>query len=527
MAKEKKHHTGLKIFLILLVVLIVLPVSLAYIFFFDTTTTSFVGSDSVSTETLANRKMVDAMTDSKTSAAIDFEFDQDDVNQLLYQAHKQLPAETTNYVKKFYCDIDGSSYTFSFDVTVPLFQSRLRLVTSLATYDNDTGRGIVFTINDLKIGRTGGLKDIAISIASNFINDKTLTDMFASAGLNMNVSLSNATISYPRENYVADLKTMLGKADPVLPPLLDEFFGNNLTSLKSEGAIGVGVDLTKLNTNASYCDPDHTLGIDVKGNSEKLQTLLNKGVIDDSQEKVTMVMNYLIRGYALSESDVQAYVSGKDFSSIGITDVTAYTGANLDSGTTLTETLKNRINAADVALGKIGYFDETDINNAFKATSAIGEGAALRYKGDDSYKVSCACVDDFYTNIFNEHIYMTMGLSVNGYKTSVIFDTASKGVSGYKMSLQVSNLYFGTLSASTTLKDYFYDMLAGALDGEDTVSFDKTTGTFAVDIEAAINSADTLSKAAIETAMAAGKSFQATLTGEKLTDNGTIAITLA
>ncbi len=524
--KKKKHHVGLIVTLVILFVVIVLPISLTYILFYDATTTSFVGDDNVSTESMLKKKTVSAFSDSKTSGKIDLAIEQNDLNQLLYGAYKEMPSQASQYVKKFYCDVEGKQYTFSFDAEVPLFKSRLRLVTTLDDYSDDSGRGIYFKIDDIKIGRTGGLKSIATSIASNFITDADLTKMFASTGLNMKVSLADAKITYARGDYIADLKKMIGGSNALVTSMLDTFFDNNLASLEPEGGIDVLIDLAKLHTNSAYCDPTHTLDIDVPAIGTNIKTLLKGGIVDDDQTKLGYVMNYLVRGYDLASSSAQSYISGKDLTSIGIADVEAYDGANLASETTITDALKNRINLTDIAQGKIGYIDETDINDTLQSVAAIGQGIVLDYVDSSDALVSCVCIDDLYANIFNNHIYLTLGLSINGYETSIVFDTAYKGLSDYVMTLEVSDLYFGTLSASEDLQSYLFDLMESSFSGDSEFFFDSATGVFTVDVKAAIENADATCKAAITAAMATGKELKATLTGSALADNGTIQVTI-
>ncbi len=527
MAKKKKRHVGLVVALVLVFVLIILPIGLAYALFFDTTTTSFVGDDNSDTNKLMNKRIVDGLASTKTTGKIDLALPENDINQLLYDAHKALPQEAKNFVKKFYCDISGKQYTFSFDAEVPLFKTRLRLVTTLDSYNDASGRGIAFTIDDVQLGRMPYLKGIATGIVSNFVTDESLTNMFASSGLNMKVSLSQGKITYARADYVADLKKMAGgQGNDLISNLLDVFFDNELTAFDSSSGIDVLFDLAKLHTNPGYCDPEHSLGIDVSDIVAKIKTLLDKGIVTQNEMDLGYVMNYLVRGYDMAIIQAQNYVQSRDFSSIGIQDVQAYKGANLKSNSNITNALKERINPSDVALGKIGYIDETDINDVLHATDAIGHGFVVDYVEGNKSAVACVCVDDFYANMFNGHLYLTVGLSINGYETSIVFDTDFQGIVDDAISLKVSSLYYGTLPLSSNLQSYFYDIVYKSLDAHAGISFQPNAGVFAVDLKQAIEKADDESKTAIILSMASGKELKASMTGSKLSDNGTIAITI-
>ena len=527
MATQKKRHVGLIVTLTLLFVLIILPVGLAYALCFDTTTTSFVGNETTDTNKMMNQRVVDGFGQTKSTGKIDIAIGENDINQLLFNAQKTLPEQAKTYVKKFYCDISGNNYVFSFDAEVPLFKTRLRLATTLAQYDDATGRGVAFTINDVQLGRLPGLKGIGQSIASNFVTDASLTEMFASTGLNMKVSLTEGKITYARTDYIADLKKMIGgEGNSLMSSMLDELFNNNLTSLNPDNGIDIIFDLAKLHTNPDYSDSTHSLGIDINDIGSKIQTLLKNGIIEDNPNSLSHVMNYLVRGYALATGSAQSYVSGKDFSCIGITNIDAYKGADLASDTSITETLKQRINVADIALGKIGYIDEEDLNDVLASTKAVGQGMVLDYVDGTKSSVACVCIDDIYTNIFNNHFYLGLGLSVNGYETSIVFDTAFQGIKNYAMTLKVENLYFGTLSMSEQLKSYFFDIMQQSLSGDDALSFKSSTGVFTFDIQKAIDSADTASRLAISLALGSGKQFKAAASGSKLSDTGSIIITI-
>ena len=524
MAAGKKRHIWLWVTLAAFTAIFVLPVSLLYILFFDATYHGFVGTG-VDATTLIESKAVDGFASTKETGKVGLSIEQQDINELLYTAQKSFPAEATNYLKDFYCQIDGSRYNFDFLAEVPLFKTRIMISTSLGTYDDASGHGVVFKIEDLKIGRIGGMAGIATSLAGNYVNDQTLTDMFAGTGLNMKVTLAEGKITYARADYIADFKKFLGQT-PLVSAFVDEVFNSDMVSLHSENKVGVDIDLTSLHTHADYCSPERDLGIDVKALDEKIATLLANGIIDRDANHLKFVLNYLVRGYDLASSDAKAYIQGKSFESIGIADITAYQGSNLGGGTSLTEAFSSRISASDVYLGKLGYIDEDDIAEAFKSNVAIGQGSILSAQNGTEYKTAAICIDNFYANIFNDHVYMVVGYSMNGYETSVVFETSIDVVANKTMDLKVENLYYGTHVASKEMKDAFFDVVADGLKGADTVAFDKATGTFSFDFEDAFNQTDPAAKAVIDASYGMGKKLEATVEGTALADNGKIVLNL-
>lgn len=524
MAAGKKRHVGLWVTLIAFTVIFVLPVTLLYALFFDSTVYGFVGSE-VQATTLIEAKAVNGFASTKETGKVALSIEQQDINELLYTAQKSFPAEASNFLKDFYCQIDGNRYNFSFAAEVPLFKTRINISTSFAKYDDASGRGVAFKIEDIKLGRIGGMAGLAASLAGNYLNDQSLTDMFAGTGLNMKVTLAEGKITYARADYIADFKKFLGET-PLVSAFVDEVFSSEMVTLNTDAKIGLDIDLSTLHTHADYCSPERDLGIDLRAVDTKVATLLANGIIDRDANHLKQVLNFLVRGYDLASSEAKAYIQGKSFESIGITDVTAYQGFNLGEGTDLTTAFSSRITASDVMLGKLGYIDENDIADAFKSNVAIGQGNILTAQNGTEYKAASICIDNFYANIMNGHVYLVVGYSMDGYETSVVFDTSIQMAENKVMKLEVENLYYGTHAASLEMKNAFYDVIADSLKGADTVAFDKSSGTFTFDFDAAFNEADPAAKAVIDAAYGAGKNLKASVEGTTLAENGKIVLEL-
>ena len=524
MAAGKKKHVGLWVTLIAFTVIFVLPISLLYGLFFDSTVYGFVGSG-IEATTLIEAKAVNGFASTKETGKVALSIEQQDINELLYTAQKSFPAETSNFLKDFYCQIDGNRYNFSFAAEVPLFKTRINISTSLAKYDDASGRGVAFKIEDIKLGRIGGMAGIATSLAGNYLNDQSLTDMFAGTGLNMKVTLAEGKITYARADYIADFKKFLGQT-PLVSAFVDEVFNSEMVTLNTDTKIGLDIDLSTLHTHADYCSPERDLGIDLRAIDTKIATLLANNVIDRDANHLKQTLNFLVRGYDLASSEAKSYIQGKSFESIDIADITTYTGFDLGGGTSLTTAFASRITSSDVMLGKLGYIDEDDIAEAFKSNVAIGQGNILTAQNGTEFKAASICIDNFYANIMNGHVYLVVGFSMNGYETSVVLDTSIEMAEQKTMKLKVEKVNYGTHTASIEMKNAFYDVVADGLKGADTVTFDKTTGTFSFDFDAAFSQADPAAKALIDAAYSLGKGLKASIEGTALADNGKIVLEL-
>jgi hypothetical protein len=537
MAKLK----GLWITLGIITGVIGIPIAVLYGCFYDNTTASFQGDDQADNAQLFANEAVDAFDPCLAESKISYNLSEDTLNQLLYTASKSLGSEAQKYLKKFTLSIQADSYHFYLDLKVPLFESRLDLTCKLKEIGDPATPeegAFQFQITNVRLGRIDGMDSIALGIAGNFINDATLTDAFSSAGLHMSVALAEKTITYKKSDMIADLKAKMangGSDQNIYFTVLDDFLKDGLLDFNfyQDKQVAVGVDLTKVHRNETYCPSDRKVPFDLGVYRDQLKILMDGQKIPLSEDAEEFTFDYLVRGYQHCGSDAQSFLnqSSFDFSSIGITDIKTYAGApnyNVPTIPSLVEADVKAAGSSGFSSPTISSLSEEEITAYLITTKIYGYSYILSRENDakNGYKVNYIAVDDFYSEIVDDHLYLIVGVNMNGYETSIIFDTAQvKNSEEYKITLATSKVYYGGFEASGNLKSLFYDLINQSFDGSNWVSFNnnKTSaeyGQIAIDFEQAIT--DSGYKNALKLS---GKTVHVAFKGTDVAAAGTLEIT--
>ena len=119
--------------------------------------------------------------------------------------------------------------------------------------------------------------------------------------------------------------------------------------------------------------------------------------------------------------------------------------------------------------------------------------------------------------------------AMNGYETSIIFDTVKKDTaSPYVITLNTDKVFYGTLEASADLKKIFYDLINESFANSDWISFDNVAtssnyGAITVNFEKAITESPNF--AALSAALTLqNKHLQVSLLGQDISSSGVINV---
>jgi hypothetical protein len=540
----KRHHPVRNTIIILLVVLI-LPVLVLYILIFDTSFKKFVGDDSLAIADVILREANNGLDDTKDTGMISVALTQDDLNEMLYLASKSTASTasttfatsdssastasssststaTASTAKKSLVTLQGvkvtinsDSYTFEVGATMPMLTTKATLITKLS----ETDTAFVFTITNIKLGHLGGLDTLASSVASNFVSDSSLNSSFASAGLHMQATLKEKKITYDKATLMDDIQAMAlkGSSEKASLPLaaVKDFLTGGLLKLSfyDDQALKANIDLSPLATNPTYVTDDKRLNLDFSSYRDKLVSLLDNGIIDsqDSHDRDTFA--YLLIGYPNSGDEIKQYIADKDFSSIGITNKETYLGLNL----TTTNNVGNLIASglAGLSAGSANItLTEDFTNDIFKTLGIIGNNFVLTSKKTaTTYKSNYIAVDNFFVNFLDDKLYLTAGLSINGYETSFAIPATKKEKTQYGMILDITDAYYGTHFLSGGLKDVLYPLVEDALGSTGWMSMDSEKKEFVIDFANYFKANPLI------------QSVDVSLKGSSLADEGAIAIT--
>ena len=124
----KKFFRGL---LITLVVLIILPIALLFIFVFDTGKMSVTYDDNFTQETMTKRLVVDSLDHTVDDKQIKFSITEQDINNYIHAAIKDNE-QLNKYLTQLAIDIKDDSYVLNVSGKAWFFETRAKLTTTLS-----------------------------------------------------------------------------------------------------------------------------------------------------------------------------------------------------------------------------------------------------------------------------------------------------------------------------------------------------------------------------------------------------------
>ena len=155
--------------------------------------------------------------------------------------------------------------------------------------------------------------------------------------------------------------------------------------------------------------------------------------------------------------------------------------------------------------------------------SFLGEdliGYSYSFSGEDNgvKKYNVITLDNFYSNIVNNHIYFVASISINGYRTKVAIDAVDKhlGNDDYKLVLGIEKVNFGTNEATDGFKNSIFDLI-GETVTSDWFSIDKNAKTLTLDFSNGIS-------LAVRAAIEARGGAEISLKGDNISAEGVISL---
>lgn len=541
--KKKKKHRGLKIFIILMVIFIVIPVASTFIFFYDGNHREIIRRDFINEPTdLFNEVIVDSFdntnVDGETGHTFNIKITEQELNEFLSFAYDAAPSGVKQYAKNLYVDINPNEYDFVLEAQFWFFKTRGHLKCDL---ENDTAnKQFIFHIKQIIVGRLP-VELIAKGLVKYFITDEQIESMLHSAGLSMNVSIENLTMTYTYADLIHDIVTMAGSPDIAMyANFINEAFDNNLVTLYpyANHQFDAEVNLVPLHTNSTYSTPSKILDLHLNTYRTKVEAMIDDGKLGtsltDIQTKAGKVFTYLIRGYNNVNADIQELMNNLgDLSSYGIPDVTSYVPivdiscpTNEQIPALVSSRMQSEINAHPEYMNDpTKYYeisiDEDDLHKAFKGASTIGVTTVFVTRKETGYKSAYITFDNLYFNIVEASgsnpakTYLNVCLSLNGYDIEFIMSVSflQRTTWGCEFSFVGSEMYLGSTQIGDELKQSIYQILSTCL-GSGAITFDMTNEKIVIDLSGSLSSSI---KAAM---LASGKTLKVIPSGSSISANG-------
>ncbi len=551
----KKFFKGL---LITLVVLIILPIALLFIFVFDTGKMSITYDDNFTQQTMSQKLVVDSLDKTVSDKQIKFSLTEQDINNYIYAGIKNND-KLNQYLTQLAIDIKEDSYVLNVSGKAWFFETRAKLTTTLSkeTVVSSDGEkeAFVLTVKKMTLGRLTKLKEVISFFLSRFINNETIDALTSSIHLHSDLKNSKLFI------YTEDLREMINKgltggsgASDFYFSFINDFLDLNLINIDFYGgeSLSIDVNLERLTGNdydASLGEnvyypmnyDDTTTKLTINGEEKKLSLdvirealtyLMNNQIVNMSN--INQVSDFLFNGYnGTSAPDV-------NLTSIGIPVKETYKGFNLVTSEDVDELLTNAASTFDGYSISLDSFDianlkESEINLFMKTQSALGNKFFLqREVADSQNKINYIALDNAYMNLYNGAAIVSVGLNINGLETwaTLKMDADTSNTDAHKLVFKPADLYFGKASEKLALSDdskkVIYETLAEAVnqssfkferDGKLTISFDSLFTNV-------INNIDTSNPimAEYKTFLQNNADIKVVIEGDAVTDNSTVKI---
>ena len=550
----KKFFRGL---IITLVVLVVLPIALVFIFLFDTGKMKVTYDDNFQMEKWSQALVVDSLDHTVDQKKASFKVSEADINNILYSGIKNN-TQIQKYLTQFAIDIQEDAYTLNVSGKFFFFETRAKLATKLSKGSIGGKEAFILNVDKMSVGRLTQLKPVVMFFLNQFLTNETLDAL--TANIKLHTDLQNSRLYI----YTEDLREMINKGvtggagtSEFYFAFINNFLDLNLVNIDFYGGESLSVDVNlepltgndydaSVGNNVYYPMPyENTLTkLTIDGEQKKLSldvireaiaVLFNKGLITNAN--LSSISNYLFNGY--NGSNAPAI----DLNDIGITAKEAYQGFNLVAESSIDDMLKNAVSNYDgyvtdlsTTSFNIASLKESEINLFLKSQSCFGMKYFLnREVSEGNNKVNYIALDNAYMNIYGEDAIISVGLNINGLETWVTLKMKidNTNTDAGKLVYKVDKVYFGkeseSLNISDDTKNVIFETLAESVnqssfkferEGKMTISFDALLTT-------AINGVDTSSPIGLaykEFLQNSNTQFSVVVDGNAVTDNSSVKI---
>lgn len=516
---KKKSKVGW-ILLIIFLVLVVGPIALTYILFYDGATKNINVNNETDIKEIGNRLIVDSLDYAPTEKMIDVKVTDSDVDNLLRLAMKSIPSNVP-FVKKAYVVVSDNRYFFYVDADAGIFKTRAKVTTTMEiSPDNEK---FVFKIKDISLGRVGGLLSVGKPFIEKYVTYEKIDQILAGTQTDLSFDREQYAIVYPKTSLLTDLGRLAGSESMGLYfDVMQTMVRDNMMEFKfrNNNVIEGIVDLEHLSTNDLVTDePGTQIRIrpeQVQEKRDMLVSLIEHGDIDPSNDELLFdAFDYLFGGWESLNESQKNNLNPIDFTYVDIDDKEAYEGFGLyDAEAKLVDKMKDTVDAQklvnktlDPRYKELCTLDEGMINEYISSKNIVGYTSLLHRDTPQGYKVNYITIENFYMNIYKNSLDKNIAelvckIDVNGYPTSLTFDTqmSDGGFTDNKLVFEVKNIKFGSSDASN-LKEEFFDIISEALNnqGDDSLTMDAENYTISVDFTNIMDYACEQAENAVET----------------------------
>ena len=197
----KKFFRGL---IITLVVLVVLPIALVFIFLFDTGKMKVTYDDNFQMEKWSQALVVDSLDHTVDQKKASFKVSEADINNILYSGIKNN-TQIQKYLTQFAIDIQEDAYTLNVSGKFFFFETRAKLATKLSKGKVNDKDAFILSVDKMSVGRLTQLKPVVMFFLNQFLTNETLDAL--TANIKLHTDLQNSRLY----TYTEDLRELINK----------------------------------------------------------------------------------------------------------------------------------------------------------------------------------------------------------------------------------------------------------------------------------------------------------------------------
>ena len=510
----KKFFKGL---LITLVVVIVLPIALVFIFLFDTSKMNVKYDENFVSENWSKNMVVDSLDYTASEKQAKFIVTESDINNMIRSSFKDNK-EVNKYLTQFAIDIQDDAYVLNVSGKAFFFETRAKMTTKLSkekviSADNPEGKdAFVLSVDKIALGRLNHLKVVINFILTRFLNNDTIDALMSPLKIHSDLKNSRLFI------YTEDLRKMINDnvnsgsgTQEFYFSFINDFLDSGMVNIDFYGgeSLTVAINLEPLTGNdydatagenvyypMNYDETATKLTIDGQEKKLSLDTIRDALVSLIDNQVITLqdasrVSEYLFKGY------VGNGYSAPDFNlnSIGILNKETYPGfALVGTDVNIDEIVREGVKTfpdydPGVNTFEIADLKESQINAYLKSQGIFGHKYFLdREVSSGHSKINYIALDNAYMNFFDKSTILSLGMNINGLETIITLKMKldETNIDKKKLIYYPEKVYFGKESKNQELskdtKDLIFDTLAHSVveassvrfgsDGKMTISFD-------------------------------------------------------
>ena len=428
------------------------------------------------------------LVDTPNNEKVAFVLTEEEINLILKKytaelnvALKELAEIKTLYVLK---ENDNQLKLISY-VHTELLNTSVKAFLSYEIKNNQ----LVFHLTELDLGKI----KLPISLFTSFLNSNDINEKVNSSleTLRMNFNLSNNELTFSIDLVI--LKDLLTQSLSDTPDydlymtLLSLIMrvNNSLTTNNSDN-VGFDLNVSDFSFDSSR-DSTIPYSLDFDSVKGKVEVLLNKVAI--TSDEATMTATYLIKGFDNISETEQNIIKHKDFSSIGIDDISTYKGMLNYDNTSVSDIFKSQVSLPFNGL----KLSEDDFNNILLQNNIVGQMYSFVRKEEDSYRVSYIALESVYVDIEDDNLAINLTISLNGKSIVLVIDVNTPETRGLMIDGYVNSIRLGNIILNNEEVKGLLSYLDNTVD-EEWIMFDSTNSSIDIDFSSIFSKETILSQ---------------------------------